>query len=384
MVQTSVSGRRAITALRLHNFRNYERLSLSLDGTPVALFGPNGAGKTNVLEAISCLAQGRGLRRAVTSDIARREDGVSHGPWAVSADLIADGDTHRVGAGQDPRAPTKRVYRLDGQNATATAIGGLAKMVWLTPAQDRVFAGPRGDRLRYFDRLTLAMTPTHGSTATAYDRAVRERLRLLDEHRADRVWLDGVEAEIARHGLALATARVHMAEHLQLVIDTRPESVFPKADIALDGQLEQRLARGEDPGLLEQDFRDGLASWRGRDSRAGRALEGPHRTELLVTHRAKAMRASDCSTGEQKALLVGMALAHARAVADTTAAAPPMVLLDEAAAHLDTDRRATLADEICDLGVQAWLTGTDAQLFDAFGTRAQLINLDAGGRGPVR
>lgn len=378
--------RRAITALRLHNFRNYDTLSLKLDGRPVALYGDNGAGKTNVLEAISCLAQGRGLRRATAEDITRRTqtaaptspNAANTPPWAVSADVVVEGQAHRLGAGQDPKAPTRRIYRLDGDNATSSAIGAIARLVWLTPAQDRVFAGPRSDRMRFFDRLTLAMTPSHGSTATAYDRAVRERTKLLEDYRADPVWIDGVEAEMARHGVALASARASMAEQLQLVIDTRPESVFPKADLAVEGLLEARILRGEDLGLIEQDFRDALAAARGRDARAGRALEGPHRTDLAVTHRPKAMPAAHCSTGEQKALLVGMSLAHARAVADTTSGPAPMVLLDEAAAHLDIDRRITLADEICDLGVQAWLTGTDADLFQPFGRRAQFIELSAG------
>lgn len=378
MADGFTSAHRSITALRLHNFRNYERLDLALDARPVALYGDNGAGKTNVLEAISCLAQGRGLRRAKCEDIARRVDGEASGVWAVSADVVVAQEPHRLGVGQDPKAPTRRVYRLDGQNATATALSGVARVVWLTPAQDRVFAGPRSDRMRYFDRLTLAMAPSHGSTATSYDRAMRERGRLLEDHRADPVWLDAVEAEMARHGVALAHARTGMAEQLQLVIDTRPDTVFPKADLRLAGPLEDRIARGEDPGIIEQDFRDTLASARGRDARAGRALDGPHRTDLLVTHRGKAMPAADCSTGEQKALLVGLSLAHARAVADTTRGAPPLVLLDEAAAHLDLDRRTTLADEICDLGVQAWLTGTDLDLFAPFADRAQYVQLHAG------
>ncbi len=377
MSQRSSRLKRAITTLRLHDFRNYNHLTLELDGRPVAMYGPNGAGKTNVLEAISCLAQGRGLRRSSTSEITRRtpEDGAN---WVVSADLTVEAESHRIGVGQDPQHPTRRLYRLDGETATASAVGALARVVWLTPAQDRVFAGPRGDRLRFFDRLTLAMAPGHGSAANAYDRAVRERTRLLEDNRADTVWLDAIEAEMARHGMALATARVAMAEQVQAVIQDRPATVFPKAVLALSGFLEDRLSEGDEPDAVELDFRDALARARSRDARAGRALEGPHRTDLLVQHREKSMPAGECSTGEQKALLVGISLAHARAISETTNTAAPIVLLDEAAAHLDPARREALADEICALGVQAWLTGTDASLFDAFGARAQFAHIDDG------
>ncbi len=376
----SDSQRRALGALRLSHFRNYISLSLTLDARPVALFGSNGAGKTNILEAISCLTQGRGLRRAANEELARRTNGARTGDWAVSADLVADGTAHRVGVGQDPANPSRRLVRIDGANATATELGNLVRVAWLTPAQDRVFAGPRSDRMRFFDRLTLALSPTHGAAAVAYDRALRERTRLLEESRADPVWLDGVEAEMARHGLALAMARRSMASRLQSAVDARSGGAFPSADIGLTGWIEERLPSdgGADLAALEQDFRDALAEARRRDARAGRALDGPHRADLVVVHRDKQMPAGDCSTGEQKALLVGLALGHARALEAASGHAAPLVLLDEAAAHLDPSRRAALADEICDLGVQAWLTGTDADLFDSFGARAQFVHIEEG------
>lgn len=375
----SGAPRRALTALRLHDFRNYTTLRLTIEPAPVALFGPNGAGKTNILEAISCLAPGRGLRNAATADITRRgDDDAARRHWAVSADLNADGTSHKIGVGQDPDTPGRRIVRVDGETITAASLAKLVRVAWLTPAHDRVFVGPRADRMRFYDRLTLGLAPTHGATANAYDRALRERARLLEDPRTDSAWLDGVEAELARHGVQLAAARVDLADRLQLSINRRPDGAFPKADLVVMGSLEDRLVDGVELEDVEADFRAGLSAARPRDAKAGRALEGPHRTELVVRHRAKDMPAADCSTGEQKALLVGLALAHARTLEDAEIAAVPILLLDEAAAHLDAHRRAALADEICALGAQAWLTGTDAALFDAFGDRAQQVALRDG------
>ncbi len=374
--------RRALTRVQLNNFRNYRTAELDLSARPVVLIGPNGAGKTNFIEAVSCLAPGRGLRRATTEDLRRRAPGEESdeaaGPWAVSVHLNADGETKRIGVGQDPSGPSRRIVRIDGETATQTELGRMVRVVWLTPAQDRLFAGPRGERLRFFDRLTLALAGDHGTNANAYERAMRERSRLLEDGRADAAWLDGLEREMAQRGAAMAVARADMLQRLQTAIDARPDGAFPKADLALSGALEEALAGGEDAQLVESDFQHELRDKRRRDAAAGRALSGPHRSDLVAVHRVKGLAASDCSTGEQKALLVGLALAHARALEDAARAAGPLLLLDEAVAHLDADRRAALAEEIAALAGQAWLTGTDRDLFAPFSDIAQFIRVADG------
>lgn len=373
----------ALAALRLTNFRNYEAAELALDGRPVVLFGANGSGKTNLIEAVSLFAPGRGLRRAGVEELARRgPDGAPAGPWAVSADIARDGETARVGVGQDPANPTRKIVRVDGEPAAQTELGRLIRLTWLTPAQDRVFAGPRGERLKFFDRLVLALRPDHGTAAARYEKAMRERTRLLEEGRADPGWIDGLEAEMAERGAAMASARADLMTRLQAAIDARPESVFPKADLAFAGEasggLEARCAAGEDAVFVADDFRAALRAARRRDGAAGRALLGPHRTDFAARHREKAMPAGDCSTGEQKALLVGLALAHARTLTAERGGATPLLLLDEAAAHLDRERRAALVEELVALGAQAWMTGTDAELFEAFADRAQRFRVNEG------
>lgn len=375
---------RAVTTLRLQNFRNYAALDLAVAAQPVVLCGANGAGKTNVLEAISCLAPGRGLRRAATADIARRAPGADDvaGPWVVSADLMLAGETQRLGVGQDPAAPSRRIIRLNGEAVAHAALGSVARVAWLTPAQDRVFTGPRSERLRFYDRLTLALEPGHGAAATAYERALRERTRLLAEGGADPAWVAGLEAQMAVHGARIATARADLLARLQRAVDARPDTAFPKADLALAGDLEAQAAAGAAMATLEAGFLERLARERRRDAAAGRALDGPHRTDFQARHRAKAMPAAECSTGEQKALLVGLVIAHARALDDVGGVAGarggPILLLDEAVAHLDPARRAALAEEVCALDGQTWLTGTDEALFDAFVDRAQIWSVQDG------
>jgi len=381
-----------LRTLRLTRFRSYAEASLALDGRPVVLFGPNGAGKTNLLEAVSFLSPGRGLRNAKPEEIAQRGPasdvgGGSLGAWAVSVELVRDGDIVRVGVGQDPESPSRKLVRVDGETATQADLARLVRVAWLTPAHDRLFAGPRSDRLKFYDRLVMGLRPDHGATASRYERAMRERSRLLEEGRFDPAWLDGLEAEMAERGVALAAARAALLKLLQAAIDSRPEGAFPKADLALGGEnaggLESRLGAGEAEADVEADFRALLAEARRRDAAAGgRALTGPHRSDFTASHRAKAMPAGDCSTGEQKALLVGLALAHARALAAKDGAerggGPPLLLLDEAAAHLDADRRAGLVEELLALGAQAWLTGTDQGLFAAFAGRAQELAVREG------
>ena len=367
-----------LRALWLTAFRNHENVELSLDGRPVVLFGANGAGKTNILEAITCLAPGRGLRRASTEDMAQRTANGPGGAWAVSAEVSTAVGESRIGVGQDPRNPTRRITRLNGAAASQADLARLVRIAWLTPAQDRVFAGPRGERLRFYDRLVLGVAPAHGTHAARYEKAMRERGRLLEEG-GDPAWLDGLEQEMAMRGAAMAGARVDVMRRLAGEIDARADSAFPKADLDLSGDTEELIEGGADQAEAERALAERLRAARSRDAAAGRALTGPHRTDLVVHHREKAMPAGECSTGEQKALLVGLALAHGAALRAAGDGAASLLLLDEAGAHLDADRRASLMDALAALDAQAWLTGTDESLFEAFGTRAQMIDVSPDG-----
>jgi len=370
----------SIARLTLADFRNHAALDLDLDPRPVCLFGANGAGKTNILEALTMLAPGRGLRSASLTDVARTGDDMRVQPWAVSARVLQDGEETVLGAGAErtPEGGVKRVARRDGQPATATELAEAARMTWLTPAMDRLWSGPAGDRRKFFDRLTLARASQHGTSAAAYERAMRERQRLLSDRVFDDTWLNGLEREMSAHGAAIAAARVETLHRLQEAIDARPDGAFPKAILALDGLLEARFERGSASADVEEDFAALLRDVRPRDAGAGRALDGPHRSDLMATHAAKDMPADQCSTGEQKALLLGLTLAQARALADDPGAGASLLLIDEAAAHLDSMRRAALFDELLANPGQAWLTGTDENLFDAFGSRAQRFEVRDG------
>jgi DNA replication and repair protein RecF len=370
-----------IARLTLANFRNHEALDLQLDARPVCFFGANGAGKTNILEALTMLAPGRGLRGASLVEVSRLGgDEERLQPWAVSARVSHDGEERTLGVGAErtPEGGTKRVARRDGQPATTGELADAARMTWLTPAMDRLWSGPAGDRRRFFDRLTLARASEHGTAAAAYERAMRERQRLLSERSFDDAWLSALEREMSAHGAAITAARVETLARLQEAIDARPDGAFPKAVLALEGALEARFERGAKSADVEEDFAELLREMRGRDTGAGRALDGPHRSDLLARHAAKDMPAENCSTGEQKALLLGLVLAQARALADDPGAGPSLILIDEAAAHLDASRRAALYDELLANPGQAWLTGTDASLFEAFGARAQLFEVREG------
>lgn len=370
-----------IARLALTNFRNHAALDLQLDARPVCLFGPNGAGKTNILEALTMLAPGRGLRSASLTDVARAgDDEMRAQPWVVSARVAQDGEETVLGAGAErtPEGGVKRLARRDGQPATAAELAEAARMTWLTPAMDRLWSGPAGDRRRFFDRLTLARATQHGQAAAAYERAMRERQRLLSERVFDDAWLGGLEREMSAYGAAIAAARVETLHRLQDAIDARPDGVFPKAVLALEGSLEARFERGAKSADVEEAFAALLRDMRGRDAGAGRALDGPHRSDLKARHAAKNMDADQCSTGEQKALLLGLTLAQARALASDPGAGPSLILVDEAAAHLDAVRRAALFEELLANPGQAWLTGTDENLFEAFGARAQMFEVREG------
>lgn len=369
-----------VARLTLTDFRNHAALDLELDARPVCLFGPNGAGKTNILEALTMLAPGRGLRGASLIDVARDGGELRAQPWAVSARISRDGEISILGAGAErtPEGGVKRVARLNGMPATAGQFAEAARMTWLTPAMDRLWSGSAGDRRRFFDRLTLSRASEHGHAAAAYERAMRERQRLLGERVFDESWLAALEREMSAHGAAIAAARVETLQRLQDAIDARPDGAFPKAVLALEGALEARFQHGAKSADVEEEFAALLRDMRGRDAGAGRALDGPHRSDLLARHAAKNMPADQCSTGEQKALLLGLTLAQARALAEDPGAGPSLILIDEAAAHLDAVRRAALFDELLANPGQAWLTGTDQALFEAFGSRAQAFEVRDG------
>lgn len=335
------------------------------------LFGANGAGKTNLMEAVSLLSPGRGLRRAAMDALARVDDGRTAPAWGVTAELE---DGTRLSVGQVPEAPRRRTVRINQTNATAAQLAEQLTVQWLTPAQDRLFSGPESDRRKFLDRLALAFDPGHGVAALRYEKARAERNRLLSDGISDASWYDALEADLAACGARIAKSRVETVERLQEAINERDGSAFPQADIAIEGTVETLLQAGGFVDDAEAEFREQLADTRPIDRRAGRTLTGPHRSEVKVAHRAKDMPAALCSTGEQKALLIGLILAHARAQVTRS----PILLLDEVAAHLDAIRRKALSDELVDLGLQVFMTGTDRALFTDFGDRAQWFEVAGG------
>lgn len=360
----TLAVRTALTRLTLTDFRSYEHAELPLDGRPVVLVGPNGAGKTNLLEAISVLNPGRGLRGAAFSELGRRLP-EEHGgrPWGVAARLNSGEDEVRLSTGADPRDQAKRVVRIEGETVPAARLLDHLRLIWLTPAQDRLFIEARSERLRFFDRLVYAADPGHAATVAGYEKALRERLKLLTEGPMDEAWLGLLEQKLADSGARVIAARVDAATALQAQIDGH-ESAFPKADLALT-----HLETGDlNPYLI-----NGFRRSRERDATAGRSLFGPHRMDLSVTHRDKNRPAADCSTGEQKALLLNIVLAQGARLATST----PILLLDEVAAHLDPLRRHALFDETHALGLQTVFTGTDQGLFDGLQSRALGVRVEA-------
>ena len=370
-----------LTRLGLRDYRNYAALDLRLDGRHVCLFGQNGSGKTNLLEAVSMLSPGRGLRGAEFSDLVRQtSEGEAARGWAIST-TVRDGDVDRrisLALELDDQGRSRRTARLDGVDTAQQDLGELMRVIWLTPAMDRVFAGPAGDRRRFLDRQVLAHFPSHAAASAGYEKAMRQRNALLEQGRSDPAWLDAIELGMASAGAAMAIHRIDAVKVMQEAILARPEGAFPKALIDLDGQFELHAANGVALTDIEQEIIVQLRENRGRDRIAGRTTEGVHRTDLRVIHAPKGLAADQCSTGEQKALLIGLILANAQALFERDFAPSPLLLLDEAAAHLDSDRRAALYDELAALGGQAWLTGTDCSLFDAFGDRAQRFEVSDG------
>lgn len=375
-----ISPTLALTRLTLTDFRNYAGLRLDVAAPLVALSGPNGAGKTNLLEAISLLAPGRGLRGAGFDELARHGGA---GTWAIAAELATQQGPISLGTGWSARpdgeaGAQSRLVVIDGHvEKSSGALGQCMRVLWLTPAMDRLFAGPASDRRRFLDRLVAAFDPEHGSRVLVFEKVMRERNLLLEEPRADTAWLASLEAHMAEAAVAIAAARLMATESLQNHIDeSRASSAFPWGEIRVEGEVETLLLAM--PAVrAEDEYRRLLADSRRLDRAAGRTLRGPHRSDLAVVHGPKSMAAELCSTGEQKALLIALILAQARAVKEGAGAAP-LLLLDEVAAHLDRTRREALFVALGGLGCQAWMTGTDAGLFDGLGNNAAVFHVEAG------
>jgi DNA replication and repair protein RecF len=368
-----------IQRLSLTHFRNYRAASVDVRGDLVVLAGPNGAGKTNCIEAISFLSPGRGLRRATLDDVA---DNQGDGSWAVAAEVEGALGLATLGTGIDKpaadEATTTRRCRIDREPvSSAAAFGDHLRMVWLTPAMDGLFLGAASERRRFLDRLVLAIDSGHSARVNALERSLRSRNRLLEDARADPHWLDAIEHETAQLAVAVAAMRSETVTRLQAALTARGEgSAFPTAIITLDGWMEIELL--SEPALnVEDRYRAILREARPRDAAAGRTLDGPHLTDLNVIYAPKNTPAKDASTGEQKALLIGLVLAHAGLVAEMTGITP-LLLLDEVVAHLDPGRRAALFDELDRLGAQVWMTGADPLAFAAVTSRAQIFDVEAG------
>ncbi|WP_103332074.1 DNA replication/repair protein RecF [Pseudotabrizicola formosa] len=360
-------GGLAITSLVLSQFRSHGLTRLAFDGRPVAVHGPNGAGKTNILEAVSLLSPGRGLRRAGAEELARRPEAIG---WKISAQVDGLDAPHEVVTFAE--STDARVVRIDGKAATQAMLGRVLRILWLVPAMDRLWIEAAEGRRRFLDRMTLSFTPEHGEAVLAYDKAMRERNRLLKDQVRDAHWYGVIEARMAEAAALIDANRAAALARLTLAQDGA-QTAFPQADLAL-----------LHPEGRYDDLAEVLARARARDMAAGRSLQGPHRVDLAAVYAAKGVAAAQCSTGEQKALLISLILANARALAADLGRAP-VVLLDEVAAHLDAARRAALYDEICALGAQAIMTGTEPGLFEALGGRAQhLAVTEAGGRSEVR
>ena len=367
-----------VRRLTLTNFRNYHAASLAIDANTIVLVGPNGAGKTNLIEAISFLAPGRGLRRATLDEVAFIE---GDGSWAVAAEIEGVLGLATLGTGierpAEDGAAIQRKYKIDREPvASAAAFADHMRIVWLVPAMDMLFAGAPSERRRFFDRLVLAVDAEHASRVNALERSLRSRNRLLMEPRPDPHWLDAIEHETAELAVAVAGLRVETARRLELVLASRKGSAFPSAEIALEGWMEQ-LIPAHPAVEIEERYRTVLRDNRGRDAAAGRTLDGPHLTDLKVIYAAKNIAAADTSTGEQKALLIGLVLAHARLIAEMTGRAP-VLLLDEVVAHLDPARRDALHRELAQLGTQVWMTGADPALFAEIEHAAVIVEIKSG------
>ncbi len=382
-----------IKSLQLTNFRSYEGAALdALPSGPIVLFGANGAGKTNVLEALSLLTPGKGLRGARSEEIQKHSKSENPGllsgvlPWAVAAQVDTLYGPARIGTGLDTRTG-KRIVRINGEFAKSqAALSEYLSCVWLTPQMDRLFLDPAGGRRRFLDRLVFSFDPGHAGRATRYENAMAQRSKLLKESPSpDPVWLEGLEAVMAETGVAIAAARQDFIRRLQGACESSgPEEgfLFPRARLRVTGTIEELLSRA--PAVeVEEMFKYQLRETRAKDTVSGGAATGPHRSDLCVWYAAKNIQANQCSTGEQKALLIGIVLAHARLIAAERRSSP-VLLLDEVAAHLDENRRAGLYNLLVGMKNQVWLTGTDSSLFAALESRAHMLEVAGGSIAPPR
>lgn len=371
----SAITRNSVRSLALSHFRNYHTARFDIDASrSVVLVGPNGAGKTNMLEAISLLTPGRGLRRASLGDMDNSED---HLCWSVAAEVEGLQGVVQVGTGRDPEGgeeSNKRIVRMDGKNARAQSdLAKVFAVLWLTPQMDNLFIEGGTERRKFLDRLVYSFDDEHASRVNAYESAMRERNRLLAQARVDPLWVGALEHKMAEQAVAITVARQQAVEGVMVAMEKAGHH-FPKAHIMLTGTLEQLLA--EQSALnAEESFRAILARGRGADAQAGRALAGVHRSQLNVLHVQKNMQAERCSTGEQKALLVSIILAQANA-GSTWHGRVPVLLLDEVSTHLDLGRRRALYGALEETRAQCWLTGTDADTFNGF--NAQMFSINSG------
>ncbi|KUP94302.1 DNA replication/repair protein RecF [Tritonibacter horizontis] len=360
----------ALTSLFMSHFRSHLRADLHLDARPVAIHGDNGAGKTNILEAVSLFSPGRGLRRASAADMARQPECLG---WKLRGVLQAGHQSFEVETSSE--AGNARQVRIDGKGSSQVALGRIARVVWLIPAMDRLWIEGADGRRRFLDRIALSFDPDHAEATLSYEKAMRERNRLLKDNVRDAAWYRVLEGQMAEAGHRIHQSRCQAVERLRQA-QGAAETAFPVADLDLiqaEGAMPESAA----------DLQAALDAGRGRDLAAGRTLIGPHRSDLIGRYATKDVLAKECSTGEQKALLVSLILANARAL-QAEDGAVPILLLDEVAAHLDAGRRAALYDEICALGTQAWMTGTGRELFAELGPRAQhLVVTDRGGTSEV-
>ncbi|WP_370229679.1 DNA replication/repair protein RecF [Cognatishimia sp.] len=351
----------ALTQLKLSHFRSHKASEINCDARPVAIFGPNGAGKTNILEAVSLFSPGRGIRRASAQDMTRRPEALG---WKLNGLLKTSEGLQEVETWSDGGAA--RQVKINDKSAPQTKLGSLCRVIWLIPAMDRLWIEGAEGRRRFLDRTALSFFPDHAEAALTYEKTMRERNRLLKEQIRDAHWYKALEDQMAK-----CAAKIHVNRQATLAqlreAQTQTTTAFPVASLGLI------QADGDSPES-EDAFRDAFAESRSRDLMAGRTLVGPHRSDLSASYTAKDVPAADCSTGEQKALLISLILANARALADGVGT-PPILLLDEVAAHLDADRRAALYDELIALKAQAWMTGTEDHLFDALGDRAQYLTV---------
>lgn len=373
-----------VCRLTLSNFRSYHSLALASDARLIALIGPNGAGKTNVLEAVSLFSPGRGLRRATLEEMAFWE---GNGSWAVAATITGPLGLATLGTGIDPPGnpggAEQRRCRIDGETASsASAFSDHLRLVWLTPAMDGLFSGPASERRRFLDRLALALDPSHSARVSALERSLRARNRLLEAADVDARWLTAAEHETAELAVAVAATRMETVRRLgDAVLAREGKPLFPSARLELRGWLEAELPH-RSAAEIEDRYRANLRENRGRDAAAGRTTEGPHLSDLVVTYAEKGIPAAAASTGEQKALIIGLILAHAHLVTEIVGSTP-VLLLDEVVAHLDPNRRCLLYEILETLGAQVWLTGADPASFAELRGRAAMFEISPGQASPI-